>query len=342
MKLYINGRFLTQHLTGVQIFAQEICKELDGKIDFEIVVPKNQPILNNSLNHKIKKIGFLKGYFWEQISLPNYIKKQPDCILLNLCNLAPINLSNQVVTIHDLAFIKNKKWFSFTFQKVYNFIIPKIIKNSISIITVSETIKNELITAFEINPKKITVVFNKINQELINAKPKSPKIDFESKQYFLMVGSNNPRKNFAFVEKIFTNELGKEKLIIVGADHASFNASNNLTSSNNIIRLKNVTMEELSWLYQNTKTLINPSFYEGFGIPNIEAMYFKTPIVCSKISVFEEVCGNYANYFELENSSDFIEKVKNIDLNKDFNNSNRYEFYQSQNRVEQLKQILNL
>lgn len=339
MKLFINGRFLTQHPTGVQLFAQEICKELDGKIDFEILVPKNQPILNNSLNHKIKKIGSLKGYLWEQVSLPQFIKKQPDCLLLNLCNLAPINLKNQVVTIHDLAFINNKKWFSYPFQKAYNFIIPKIVKNSFSIITVSETIKKELIDTFNIDSNKVTVIYNKISQDLINALPKPPLKGYDSKQYFLMVGSNNPRKNFPFVEEIFTNTLVNETLIIVGNNHSSFNAKQQ-ENNKNIIHLKYINNEELAWLYKNAKALVNPSFYEGFGIPNIEAMYFKIPILCSKIAVFEEVCGNYANYFELENASDFINKITKIDSEKQKTENNRFEYYQSQNRVEMLKKLL--
>jgi glycosyltransferase involved in cell wall biosynthesis len=339
MKIYINGRFLTQHPTGVQFFAQEICKEIENEIDFEILVPKNQVLVNNSFNHKVRKIGSFKGYLWEQISLSNFIKNQPNCLLINLCNLAPVAISNQIVTIHDLAFIKNKNWFSLPFQKVYNFIIPRIVKKSKAIITVSETIKNELTNHFKIEDTKVTVLYNKLNTNLITSTEEKPLIPFEAHQFYLMVGSNNPRKNFAFVEQVFTNQLTDKKLVIVGADHSSFN-SNESINSNNIVRLKNVTENELAWLYKNTMALINPSFYEGFGIPNIEAMYFKTPILCSNIPVFKEVCNKYAGYFELGNEVDFIEKLNSIPpYNKE--NSN-LDFFQSQNRINQLKKILNL
>lgn len=342
MKVFINGRFLTQHPTGVQFYAQEICKELEKVIDFEILVPKNQPILNNSLNHKIKKIGQLKGYLWEQYSLPNYILNQKNCVLLNLCNLAPISLKNQIVTIHDLAFIKNTKWFSFSFQLAYNYIIPKILKNNKFIVTVSETVKNELINHFKINPKKIHVIYNKVSADLIKAIPKQPTQCFDSKNYFLMVGSINPRKNFAFVEEQFLNQLTQENLIVVGANHASFKNLKQTNEAKNIIRLKNVSNEELAWLYLNCKALINPSLYEGFGIPNIEAMYFNAPILCSKIDVFDEVCCNYAQYFEIENSADFIDKITNVATIKPNTKNNRFEYYQSQNRVDMFKQILDL
>lgn len=338
MKIYINGRFLTQQPTGVQFFAQEICKEIENDIDFEILVPKNQALINNSFNHKIKKIGSFKGYLWEQINLPNFIKKEPNCILINLCNLAPISISNQIITIHDLAFIENKNWFSLPFQKVYNFIIPRIVKKNKAIITVSETIKNELVNHFKIEETKVSVIYNKLNTKLINSEPKKPSILFEVQEFYLMVGSNNPRKNFAFVEKIFTKQLANKNLIIVGADHSSFNSSESINSKK-IIRLKNVTENELAWLYKNTLAVINPSFYEGFGIPNIEAMFFKTPILCSNIPVFKEVCANYADYFELGNEVDFIEKLNSISsYNKE--NSN-LDFFQNQNRINQLKNLLN-
>lgn len=340
MKVVINGRFLTQNPTGVQFYAQEICKELEKSIDFEILVPKNQPIINNTLNHKVKKIGQLKGYLWEQFSLPYYIRRQPNCILLNLCNLAPISIKNQVITIHDLAFLKNTNWFSFSFQLAYSYIIPKILKNNKFIVTVSKTVKNEMIRHFNISPEKIHVIYNKVSADLIKAIPRQPLQSFNSKNYYLMVGSLNPRKNFAFVEEQFSKQLTHENLIIVGASHASFKNLNQTNEAKNIIRLKNVSNEELAWLYKNCKALINPSFYEGFGIPNIEAMYFKAPLLCSKIDVFEEVCGNYAYYFELGNASDFIDKITKIDSEKQKTENNRFEYYQSQNRVEMLKKIL--
>lgn len=336
MKIYINGRFLTQHPTGVQFFAQELLREIENKIEFEILVPKNQTIVNQSFNQHIKKIGHLKGYLWEQISLPNFIKKQPNCLLINLCNLAPINIKNQIVTIHDLAYIKNKSWFSFAFQKVYNYIIPRIVKNSKSIITVSETVKNEIVNQFLLPEKKVFVVYNKLNEELKNCEPLKPVIEIDKAGFYLMVGSNNPRKNFYFVEHIFNNHFSDKQLIIVGADHPSFSSAT-IIENNKIIRLKNINSNNLAWLYKNAKALINPSLYEGFGIPNIEAMYFSTPILCSDIPIFHEVCSGYANYFELNNENDFIEKLKSIDIPKQ---NERLNYFQNQDRVELLKKII--
>lgn len=341
MKIYINGRFLTQNPTGVQYFAQEICKELELIADFEILVP-NQPIINTSLNHhRITTVGSLNGYLWEQFSLPNFIKKQPNSILINLCNLAPIATKNQIITIHDLAFMINKSWFSKSFQTAYNFIIPKIAKNSRTIITVSETIKKEIVEKLNVSPQKVHVLYNKVSNELVNSTPTKPNINIDSKSYYLMVGSVNPRKNFEFVNSIFSSRLKDKNLIIVGAKHASFNQTNINEVANNIQYLSNINPNELSWLYQNCLGFINPSFYEGFGIPNIETMYFQIPLLCSDINVFREVCGDYASYFKLGDTDDFIQQLNLLETNFDKTRS-RFDFFQNQNRAEQLKLILNL
>lgn len=82
-KIYINGRFLTQNITGVQRYAIEIVKALDkylnnnklnDKYKFEIVCPKNIKQKTDLKNIEIKQIGILKGHLWEQIELPLYVK----------------------------------------------------------------------------------------------------------------------------------------------------------------------------------------------------------------------------------------------------------------------------
>ena len=107
------------------------------------------------------------------------------------------------------------------------------------------------------------------------------------------------------------------------------------------MHLSRVNSKELSWLYQNTKAVINPSFYEGFGIPNIEAMYFKVPLLCSDITVFKEVSGEYSSYFKLNDKNDFIHQLKTVETAFDEKKSN-YSFFQSKNRAKQLKVILGL
>ena len=90
MKIFINGKFLVQNITGVQRYARDFCVDLKSKNSFTILVPRSVN-LNIFNDIKVKKVGFFNGFFWEQIELPFYLyRKQKKSYLLNLCNIAPI------------------------------------------------------------------------------------------------------------------------------------------------------------------------------------------------------------------------------------------------------------
>ena len=128
--IYINGKFLSQNLSGVQRYASDFCNTLKVKNKYLILAPRSVTY-NSFHNITIKRIGFSGGHFWEQIELPLYLffnsKKN---ILVNLCNLAPIFYKNNIVVIHDLAFLRNPNWFSWKFSLLYKIFIPIIAKNA--------------------------------------------------------------------------------------------------------------------------------------------------------------------------------------------------------------------
>lgn len=297
--LFINGRFLTQRTSGVQSFAREVCRELIKDTNLILLVPRNAVLQDNEFSSHIKRVGIFGGHFWEQLSLPFFLNKQQQAILLNLCNTGPLLFNNQVCTVHDLAFLKNKKWFNPIFSMVYTFLIPKLITVSKGVLTVSSTIKNELIETYQIKESKIAVISNKVGSDLIKINAIEPlNKKLVSKDFFLMVGTNNQRKNLAFVQQLFKEGTINKKLVIAGGNHKSFrNASDEDLCAENIIHLDYINNENLAWLYKNAIALINPSLYEGFGIPNMEAMFFNCTVLCSDIPVFRETCADAAFYF---------------------------------------------
>lgn len=301
-KIFINGRFLTQQITGVQSFARAVCSELNDHSDFSLLVPTKADLVDAAFSDKIRRIGRFQGHLWEQVSLPLFLRQQKNAVLLNLCNTAPLMLHDQIVTIHDLAFIKDPSWFNVSFAKYYSWLIPRIVRRSRSVLTVSETVKKELIEAFGLSSDKIIVVGNKVSSDLLEAQPALPAAyNIHARKYFLLVGSDDPRKNFSFIEKLFEDKLSNYQLVIVGGRQSSFNTTERTSNHLNIIRLGYTDLSTLSWLYRNSLGLINPSFYEGFGIPNLEAFAFGCPVFCSDVDVFREICGEAASYFDPRN-----------------------------------------
>ena len=145
MKIYINGRFLTQSYTGVQNYSLLYSRILAEHYtsDIIILIPKFSKI-KISFPHKIKKIGINVGHLWEQIDFPIYLRLQKSPLLINFGNSAPLFYSNKFITIHDLSIYINKSWYTFVYRNFYKFLIPNNIKRCKKIITVSKFSRNEI------------------------------------------------------------------------------------------------------------------------------------------------------------------------------------------------------
>ncbi|MBF2708190.1 glycosyltransferase family 4 protein [Flavobacterium soyangense] len=326
MKIYINARFLTQPISGVQRFAIEISKELKkSNLSLVFLAPKN--IIHHELAEElgVTVLGNLKGHLWEQIELQTYVLKN-NALLISFCNTAPLFIKNQIVTIHDLCFRVHPEWFSKSFAFFYNFLIPQLVRVSKGIITVSNVSKQELIKELNVPEDKITVIYNAVASvfEIVNSfklsKSESP-IPFD---YILSVSSHHPRKNFERLVKAF--KLIKQdnlKLCIIGNMNKNFN-STELEIEDNVIYLQNISDCELIEYYKHSKLFVFASIYEGFGIPIIEALKVGVPICISDIPVFHEICQESALYFDPYNINDIKDKI--IESLSDSSRSNDIDF----------------
>jgi len=311
---YVNARFLTQNITGVQRFAIEISKELKKlyKDDIIFVTPKNIIHKNLAKELKVKIIGNKTGHLWEQIDLPRYLNSIDNPLLLNLANTAPLFYKNKIVTIHDIAYERFPKNFDWKFKYFYKFLIPNIIKNSKHIITVSEFSKSEIIKFYKVDKNQISVVYNAVNNIF---KPVNKEYN---DKYILAVSSLNYQKNFHSLIKAF-NQIEKKdiKLYLVGDINKNFvdiKLIEDIEQNKNIVFQGRVSDDELVRLYSNALCFIYPSLYEGFGIPPLEAQSCGTPAIVSNITSLPEV-GNesvlYCNPYDIDDMKEKIELLVN-------------------------------
>jgi len=323
MKLVVNALFLTQKITGVQRYAIEISKELkrifNDKIKF--VAPSN--IIHHELAEylDVEIIGNFTGFLWEQVDLKFYLSRNKNPLLLNMRNTAPLFHPKNIIVIHDLIFMKNKKWFSKKFPFIYRFFAPILLKKALKIITVSDFSKQDIIKTFNISPDKIKIVYNAVSKEF----QEYPYENFENKygNYILTVASFlSPRKNLSNAIKAF-NQLQSQdlKLVIVGAELKYFSDQKMLDEiklNKNIILTGYVNDKILANFYKNAKLLIFPSFYEGFGIPAIEAMSCGCPVIASNVTSLPEVCADaayYVNPYLVDDMAGGMDKIlNNIEL----------------------------
>ena len=299
MTIYINGRFLTQPMTGVERYAYNICKAMARlRQPFTIVCPKapihqDYDVSDLSIVH----YGIGNSHFWEQCVLPFFFIGKKDYIVLSFTGLGSILIRHKVMTVHDLSFLKNPSWYSRAYYWYYKFMTPLAVKTSQHILTVSEFSKSEILGFYPfLKPERISVVYNAIDRHLF--KPLTSDIKQQtSAPYVLCVSSIDPRKNFARLIEACQGLTGA-KLYIVGKYNRVFSQQMQLdTTSEHIQFLGRVSDDELVRLYNQAACFVFPSLYEGFGLPPLEAMACGCPVLVSDIPVEREVCGEAALYF---------------------------------------------
>jgi len=232
-----------------------------------------------------------------------------------------------VMTVHDLAELKYPEYISLAWRHYNRHSIRVSVKRANAIITVSKTIRNELLEMFRsVNPENIYFCPAGVRKVFFNTKPSMETLKTLSIQpfsYFLFVGELTKRKNLRFLLKCFI-EAKREmlidkstKLILVGRKSLGYNEIAPLILSDaSIQELGYLSDEQLSALYQFCKCFIFPSLYEGFGAPIVEAMIHQAPIIISRIGASEELNENHGKQmlsFHLGAERELIEKIALLD-----------------------------
>ncbi len=308
--IYINARFLTQKITGVQRFGMEISKQLQNFCDCVFISPPN--ILYDDLSKElnVQIIGRSSSHIWEQFELPIYLKQMGSPLLFNYNGLGPIFYPNKIITIHDLSFMENPQWFSWQYSMFYKFFTSVSANYSKKIVTVSKFSKDEIIRKLNLSSSKIDIIYNAVSMNETDDTN-----NLIGSPYILTVSSLDPRKNLNRLIEAF-NKLGLSdyKLVVVGSSNKIFNKSNKSIANENIIFWGHADNKELISLYKHADLFVFPSLYEGFGIPPLEAMSVGCPVISSNATSLKEVCGDAAVFidpYDINSISTAIQKLIN-------------------------------
>lgn len=240
-----------------------------------------------------------------------------------------------ILTVHDLMYRKVFGFFGTSYLinffkiKYFDFIVKSSLKNANAIVTVSETTKDDLFKIFNYNSFYIPEETHSFGKEDHSVLEKHKLIH---KNYFFYCGNNRPHKNINFIKKVFTMNLNLPNLVLAGSDHIK---------SENVIALGQVSEEELATLYKSSIAFIFPSHYEGFGLPILESLYFQTLVIASDIQAFREFNSKNILFFELGNSSDFLNCLKVAQRTKFVNEINFWDKYSKLNIYKSYTNLLN-
>ena len=333
MKIGIDGRAAKWYRgTGIGTYTHELLDSLNKSSshnDYLIFLPECSCLDNLKNNFKIELTNTnLEENFWDQVHVPNIIDdKNIDLyhVPQNGVGLSPKINCKKVITLHDIIPLKMPQTVSDRYLRIFNEELPNIINSCDGIITVSNFSKSDISCEFNFPKDKIFVtplaaenIYRPLNKEKCKNIIKSKyKINDD---FILYVGGFSPRKNILGLIEAFSlisHSIRKNtKLVITGKKGASYDKykkrTEQLKIKDDVIFTGFIPLEDMPIFYNASKLLAYPSFYEGFGLPPLEAMACGTPVVASNVTSLPEVCSNSAiliNPYNINELSLNMEKI---------------------------------
>jgi glycosyltransferase involved in cell wall biosynthesis len=257
---------------------------------------------------------------WRQYGIVSDLKKDGITIFHGLSGELPSGLQKanikSVVTIHDLIFMRYPQFYSFFDRKIHFYKFKKATKNADLIIAISEQTKKDIVKFLKIDASKIKVVYQGCQAVFKEQFTELEKLEVVQKynlpeKFLLNVGTIEARKNVLLVVKAIKDL--DIKLVIIGGETKytatvlSYIIDNKMQDQ--VLFLKNLNSKELAIVYQLSTVFVYPSLFEGFGIPIIEALYSKTPVITTNSGVFPEAGGSDSVYIDPENVEEIREKI---------------------------------
>lgn len=253
-------------------------------------------------------------YWWFEQSLPKvFHKHEPDLFLstdgfISLSYSAPAGTKQckSLPVIHDLNFEYYPEHIPFLARKFFKKYFPQYAKKADRIATVSEYSKQDISKKYKVSSEKIDVVYDGANETFKPVSEEQKKIIRQKytggERYFLFVGALSPRKNIARMLQAFDEfkkaEASKMKLVIVGEKLFMTNEIETVYSSmqfkSDVVFTGRLRVSELKDVMASAFALAFVPYFEGFGIPIVEAMYCDVPVITSNVTSMPEVAGNAA------------------------------------------------
>jgi glycosyltransferase involved in cell wall biosynthesis len=300
MKIFVNGRFRSHKMTGIQRYAHEITQRLD----FPLLEPR----------HSLR--GW-RGHAWEQTTLA---LRSFRGLLWSPCAAGPLISTRHVVTFHDLFPLDSPEWYRPAFARVYRAILTSLSRTATHIIAVSRFTQSRLVARLNVPPERVTVIHNGVNFKTFHRAEEQmqrarAELKLPSDQYILCVGSLEPRKNLRRLLLAWSDVVASLPksvwLIVAGSSDINVYSGPEFPAIPDRVAFTGYVPEALlAGLYTGSLGFVYPSLGEGFGLPPLEAMACGVPVYTSNRTALPEVCGSAAIYGDPTNTTEIARGIK--------------------------------
>ena len=310
------------------------------------ITNKNFRIISVSPVHKI---------FWTVYSLPKRAKADK-LDVLHVQYITPPYLSKNiklVTTVHDISFARFPEFISKKDLFLLKLFIKRSLKRADKIIAISKFTRDEVIDVYNINKDKITVIYNggvaeEFSRSISDENVLKFRVKYDIiKPYLLFLGTLQPRKNITFLIKSFValkvkyakEDNIKELTLVIRGKRGGHNYDNGIDKILGVIKDKYpsihaqikfvgyVSNEEAPLIFKGAEIFCFTSVYEGFGLPLLEAMAVKTPVLANNSSCFPEIINGAGVIYKTDSSSSWVSEVRKLindkELRKDLTGKGR-------------------
>lgn len=328
--------------TGVEWYSYRLIEELKKIIpgDVGVVLYSDEPLAGDLSilppNWKLKVIASpikspitKKGWLWTQLRLSfEMILRRPDVLFVPSHAMPLFHPKKTVITLHDIGFLKFPATYKPLARAYHLFSSWFAAKFAWKILTPSEFTKKEIVETYKISPEKVfaTHLAPSMDFSAANFSEEILKNYKIVKPYFLFVGRVEEKKNVLGLFRAFeifnklrnyeNNEITKNQeynLVFAGLQGFGFEKLEEKIKDNKRIKITGFVKDgDLPAIYKNAEALILPSFYEGFGIPVLEAMSAGIPVIISNVSSLPEVAGGAAILIDPNNQEEIAEKMEKV------------------------------
>ena len=339
MRLGFDAKRLFQNKTGLGNYSRSLVRNLQAfysENEYTLFAPKrvenektaaflNAPFTCITPQHALPA-------YWRTVSCTTEIQSQHIDIFHGLSHELPLGIrktgAQAVVTVHDLIFKRYPEQYSLWDRTTHDLKCQYACRVADKIVAISESTKYDLMEFYRIPEKKISVVYQScefINIEIEKENNDGVKKTNKNGEYtILYVGSIIERKNLLNLVKaieLLPASLEGARLYVVGGGKNAYRAEietyiETKKLSKKVIFLKNIADSDLATWYQKADIFVYPSLYEGFGIPIIEALFSKTPVLTSTQRALTEAAGENSLCLDVSKPTIIAEGIATILQNR--------------------------